>query len=545
MTFRSTETIRAEEARRKFKVDGDGIVWAILDTGIHRDHVHFAKHQNLILPSPLHHVDFSAPGLPKDLHEQEALVDLLGLGTFAAGIICGESFDAASKQTYVGIAPKCKVLSVKIFDENSTTSEYQVLAALEWIKSINHGRDKPLIHGVVLNAGLQQDVQNYTCGQAPVCSAANELVRSGTVVVVPAGNRHHGSDGPSPFFGNITDPGNAELAITVGSTHSLLPEEYGPSWFSSRGPTLDGRLKPDLLAPGEKVSSCGIARTSSRFERSVDGTPSEWPPASYQILDGTFIAAAHVAGALALLLSSQPKLIGRPLEVKQLVKKTATDLKRLPWMQGSGLLDAFALLGEAHASKRKTVSVSRILASARRAKVEPTEGSTERVDSAAIVAPQTLRADSVTTLPGRRFVIGISYPGKHRRLVSDVVFALRRAAKLKREQILFDRFHEAEFARPDLGNYLPALYETDTELVVVFLGGDYRNSRWCGLEWEVIRGVIQRGKGVSVMPLRLDVEKIPGLRWTDGYMDVSDRDPEEIADKILERLTLNRAATSR
>ena len=54
----------------------------------------------------------------------------------------------------------------------------------------------------------------------------------------------------------INDPGNADLAITVGSTHRDMPHVYGVSYFSSKGPTGDGRLKPDLVAPGEKIISC-------------------------------------------------------------------------------------------------------------------------------------------------------------------------------------------------------------------------------------------------------------------------------------------------
>jgi len=549
MTHQSGKTIRADEARQKFRVEGDGIVWAVLDTGIHRDHVHFAKHQNLILPAPLHHADFSAPELPKDLHEQEALVDFLGYGTFTAGIICGESFDGAAGQPHVGIAPKCKVVSIKIFDENGATSEYQVLAALEWIRSTNRDHAKPLIHGLMMHAGLQQDVRSYACGQTPICEAVNELMRSGTVVVVPAGNNGYRDVGnlPQAFFASITDPGNAELAITVGSTHGTLPHEYGASYFSSRGPTLDGRLKPDILAPGEKITSCWIEPAPSSSQGSAATALTEPPPTSYQRLDGTFIAAAHVSGAVALLLSARPQLIGRPLEVKQLLMKTATNLKRVPWAQGSGLVDAFALIAEARTPVKLTraAAARRASAPARHPDSPRTAGSTEKVGFAEAITPDTPRAPGMVAKDGKRFVVGISYPGTHRKLISDVVFKLRPAAKLKREQILFDLFHEAEFARPDLGKYLPRLYETQCELVVVFLGGDYRRSKWCGLEWEVIRDVIKRGGGDNIMPMRLDLEEIPGLQWTDGYMDVSDRDPEEVAAKILERLELNRAAAGR
>ena len=54
---------------------------------------------------------------------------------------------------------------------------------------------------------------------------------------------------------SITDPGNADGVITVGATHRFWPHTYGVSFFSSRGPTGDGRLKPDLVAPGEKIRS--------------------------------------------------------------------------------------------------------------------------------------------------------------------------------------------------------------------------------------------------------------------------------------------------
>lgn len=92
-----------------------------MDSGIHCNHVHFRKHGKLVLPPPLRHADFSAltyesldagQELAPDLSEQEALVDWHGRGTHAASIICGES---RQDYDYVGIAPKCKVLSLKIY----------------------------------------------------------------------------------------------------------------------------------------------------------------------------------------------------------------------------------------------------------------------------------------------------------------------------------------------------------------------------------------------------------------------------------------------
>ena len=56
-------------------------------------------------------------------------------------------------------------------------------------------------------------------------------------------------------------------AITVGSTHRDCPHTYGVSYFSSKGPTGDGRIKPDLVAPGERIVSCAAGRRADRARK--------------------------------------------------------------------------------------------------------------------------------------------------------------------------------------------------------------------------------------------------------------------------------------
>jgi hypothetical protein len=82
---------------------------------------------------------------------------------------------------------------------------------------------------------------------------------------------------------------------------------------------------------------------------------------------------------------------------------------------------------------------------------------------------------------GARFAVGFTYAGEDRALVTPLAEELAR--RCGRKRVLFDRFHEAELARPDLDVYLPRLYRDETELIVVLLSPDYPNKRWCGLEW--------------------------------------------------------------
>jgi len=562
MSYDSTKTIRADEARHMFGVSGEGIVWAVMDTGIHRNHVHFKEHGNLVLPPPLRHADFSAvsfesrlaelaPGLSDeealvelapDLSEEEALVDWHGRGTHTASIICGESRqkDPYSVYDYVGIAPKCKVLSLKIFPESGKTSERNILVALNWLKSFSHADGKLVIHGLNLNFSLAHDVDSFACGQTPVCEAINDLVGLGVVCVAQAGDAGYRGNKleyqGGVVLGSIGDPGNAELAITVGSTHRRFPHEYGASYFSSRGPTMDGRAKPDLLAPGEKVTSCWIndpePQVPKRGKRKVT-MPSVSADTNYRRHDGTSVAATHVAGAAALLLSARPELIGRPLDVKGLLMQTAVDLKRASWMQGSGLVDVVRLLEAAQKPMiaRAFTPVPTLVP----ATTDQRPGN-----------PGDQPAPAAHVKGNKRFAIVLSFHGVHRELVKSVAFELRlQMPSLRREEILYDRFHEAELSRLDLDVYLPKLYAEECELVVVFLGGDYSRNQWCGLEWRAIREFIKKQQGQNIMPLRLDLTEIPGLYSTDGYMDVRNREPEEIAAKIIERLQINRQTAQR
>jgi serine protease AprX len=119
-----------------------------------------------------------------------------------------------------------------------------------------------------------------------------------------------------------------------------MPHVYGVSFFSSKGPTGDGRMKPDLLAPGEKIISCDSAqRLANGPKRSAARRTKQTTVARYREDSGTSMAAPHVSGVIAAFLSIRHEYINRPEEVKRIFLSSATDLGRVPYFQGRGLID--------------------------------------------------------------------------------------------------------------------------------------------------------------------------------------------------------------
>jgi serine protease AprX len=218
-----------------------------------------------------------------------------------------------------------------------------IISAINWIQEINGYGRRIQIHGVNLSVGYPFDAEWFACGQSQLCVEVNRLVRSGVSVVVAAGNRGYGQLASTQQEENrmgglalsISDPGNAELAITVGSTHRDMPHVYGVSYFSGKGPTGDGRPKPDLLAPGEKILSCA---TGKLLEDNQPCDPKAKLP-NYIEYSGTSMAAPHVSGCIASFLSVKREFIGRPDRVKEVFLATATDLGRERSFQGAGLVD--------------------------------------------------------------------------------------------------------------------------------------------------------------------------------------------------------------
>jgi serine protease AprX len=392
---KSLITVKADAAHRAFEAFGEGIVWAVLDSGIQGDHPHFSETQpqfrddQLLLP--LMHLDFTPDGRqnynadgPQGM-DPTALMDRFGHGTHVAGIIAGcwkssrpegepvvgsEMHDevndkgipqrAAPLKAISGVAPKAKLISLKVIADIAGPPEAKqipgqgkvswVLMAIDQIQRWNQYGKQLLIHGANLSLGYEFNPRWFACGKSPLCVEVDRLVRSGVVVVVSAGNGgyslHAQSNGQwQAGYNNlsITDPGNADLAITVGSTHREKPHLYGVSYFSSRGPTGDGRLKPDLIAPGERIISCAAGEEKMKY-RMLDENGKPLDDVLYCELSGTSMAAPHVSGAVAAFLSVRQEYIGEPGRVKQILIDNAIDMRREPSFQGAGLLDLMKVL---------------------------------------------------------------------------------------------------------------------------------------------------------------------------------------------------------
>ncbi len=230
-----------------------------------------------------------------------------------------------------GMCPDITLYDFRVLGPDIEDAEFAIIAALQFIRYLNDRDIFLTIHGANLSLSIPHDVRNYACGRTPICEECQQLVSSGVVVVAAAGNHGYKSyetkegryDSYAAF--SITDPGNADRVLTVGSTHRFWPHTYGVSFFSSRGPTGDGRAKPDLVAPGEKI------RAPMPGGHNVGG--------NWGDLDGTSMAAPHVSGAAAMLMARYQELIGEPDRIKRILCESATDLGRERSFQGNGMLD--------------------------------------------------------------------------------------------------------------------------------------------------------------------------------------------------------------
>ncbi|MBP8110333.1 MAG: S8 family serine peptidase [Caldilineaceae bacterium] len=286
----SVPVINAPKVWAQFGNRGEGVTVAIVDTGIDSDHPDFAGRITFTQ-------DFTGSGSAEDGN---------GHGTHVASTVAGSG--AASGGKYVGVAPRASIMAARVLGSDGSGSTSGVMAGVEW--AAQNGAD-------VINLSLGSD--GNSDGKDALSTLCNAVVDLGKVVVVAAGNA-------GPGAGSVGAPGAATKVITVGASD----DGDRMASFSSRGPTADGRVKPDITAPGVKISAARATGTS--MGQAVDE--------HYTTAQGTSMATPHVAGLCALLLHQEPGLL--PADVKNRLKSTAKNLGVGANDQGSGRVDALA-----------------------------------------------------------------------------------------------------------------------------------------------------------------------------------------------------------
>jgi len=304
--------------------NGSGIQIAILDTGInavHPDLDDLDDDPNTADPKVIRAIDFTDDGSTDDFY---------GHGTHCAGIAAGTG--EVSNYTYIGVAPGAYLWNVKVLNRYGYGYESWIISGIEYAA---YGLDS------ISNTGDEADIISMslggpgTDGTDPMSIAVDAAVEAGVTVVIAAGNDYD--------YMTIGTPGVARKVITVGAT-----DKYDDlASFSSKGPTVDFRVKPDVVAPGVYITA-PLARGSYLEELYEEGIiPGEDTDgdgyADYISIDGTSMSTPHVAGAAALMLQVTYQTLhidwSPPKYVKNALISTAVDLGYNVYEQGGGRID--------------------------------------------------------------------------------------------------------------------------------------------------------------------------------------------------------------
>lgn len=249
---------------------GEGVKVAVIDTGVD------AGHPDLNGGKVVAWADFvnGSNSTPYDDN---------GHGTHVSSIIAGTGNASGGK--YLGVAPNASLLAAKALDGSGSGYYTNIIKGMDW----------------AVQNGAQVISMSLGGNHSPAMDeAVSNAVNKGVVVVVAAGN-----GGPSP--GTISCPGDSPDAITVGAVDKsdLIAN------FSSRGPTYDGRIKPDVTNVGVNVTAANAGGTAAT--------------GYYISMSGTSMATPMTAGVVALMLQKNSSLT--PAQVKNILAQTAKPMK--------------------------------------------------------------------------------------------------------------------------------------------------------------------------------------------------------------------------
>ena len=260
---------------------GDGIAIAVIDTGIDDSHVDLDGEKVIGWADFVNYELDPTEGEPYDDH---------GHGTHVSSIAAGTG---AGNSAYAGVAPDARLVGVKVLDGTGSGWWDDVVAGIDWCVA-----SKTSFSHEIRVMNLSLGGTGSSDGTDPVSEACNNAVEAGIVVVAAAGN-----SGPARY--TISTPAAAADAITVGAMADVGEGGFFQAYFSSRGPTADERIKPDVSAPGYNIIAAWAGSGSDYTGKS-----------------GTSMAAPFVAGVAALILEKSNL---SPSQVKSQIMDAAQD----------------------------------------------------------------------------------------------------------------------------------------------------------------------------------------------------------------------------
>jgi serine protease AprX len=302
--------VQADLAASQYGYTGAGVGVAVIDSGI-------ASHPDLNNSNGTSRVVYSQSFVAGDTTTS----DKFGHGTHVAGLIgsSGASSGTANgySATYAGMAPGVNLINLRVLDQNGSGTDSQVIAAIQEAITL-----QSTYNIRVISMSLGRPIfESYTLD--PVDQAVEAAWQAGIVVVAAAGNS--GRYAPTNGFGTIGVPANDPSVITVGATmteQTATRVDDKIASYSSKGPTaIDHIVKPDLVAPGNRLVSLRVAgSTLDTLYPQYEVTPSSGS-SMYYVLSGTSMSTPIVSGAVALMLQQNPSLT--PDQVKARLMKTA------------------------------------------------------------------------------------------------------------------------------------------------------------------------------------------------------------------------------
>ncbi len=274
--------------------DGSGVTIAIVDTGIDKTHPDLDDlDNNPATNDPKVIKEASFVDFDNDGVNDTSPMDQHGHGTHVAGIAAGNGL-------LKGVAPQARLMNARVLDAFGGAQFSWIMNGVNW--AVTNGADV-----------ISMSLGGFPGSLEPLLDdAVNAAWENGVMVVIAAGNS-------GPIEGTVSSPGLASRAITVGASDLY----DAVTSFSSRGPSPNGIVDPDIVAPGDGILSTVLF-------------------GQYMVASGTSMATPAVAGGLALLLQAKPTT---PIDfIRASILATAKDLGMDSFSQGAGILDLKAAL---------------------------------------------------------------------------------------------------------------------------------------------------------------------------------------------------------